>query len=325
MIDNIIVILLILIYLTFVIIINCYTNLSKKKLYKVRLEKKDIPAKLLFCYGVSSPFILFKVTLLDLIDRDIFLLKKEKGKIFIKYNKEKVLTKEIFESEQKVIDIVNNYIKTKQDDITLEEMDRYFSSDFCYASIVYDYYTILKNEVLSSYGVIDKYLNYIGAFVISFLYSLQVLFFIDYKFNLILALFLMLSLTFTSLIITKLLNKVINDVSLKKYIVLYFTSILLSIVSFYVWKNDRNNDYLIFHLILGILSFMYPLLIYTNLMFVKKNRYFKNNKQYIVVNYINEIKEKINKKTKYNRKDYIYMVGLNMKYDIKEVINSFIK
>ena len=70
---------------------------------------------------------------------------------------------------------------------------------------------------------------------------------------------------------------------------------------------------------------MYPLLIYTNLMFVKKNRYFKNNKQYIVVNYINEIKEKINKKTKYNRKDYIYMVGLNMKYDIKEVINSFIK
>lgn len=324
MVDNILLILLILIYITFVLVINIFMSLKSKTKEIKRIEKKDIPAKLLYCYGINSSLRLFKVTMLDLVNRGYYSLVKKDDSVIIKYNKDNKDNHKLTNSEKRVIEITNDCLNEKEV-VTLKELDEYFSADWNYSTIISEYYTELKKEIITTYGVLDKALTYIGTFLISFLYSLQVVYFFNYSFKLKLFLILSIILSIITVFVTKMVNKRIVNITKKKYIIVYFISIILSVCSFYIWKNDSSNNYIIFHIVNGLLTYMYPLLVYTNLLFVKKNKLFRNKKQEEVCVYLNSVKEYLLNKDNYSKNDYIYLFGFNINNNIEDITNKFVK
>lgn len=330
MIDSIIPIVLIFLYITLMILLNYYKNLSMKKKSINENLLKDNPVHLLYVYGNNKYNKLFFLTIINLIKKGYYAFEKKGNTLCIKYLKNDLLKYDeinLLESEKKVISYINSllYKEDQNNYISIDKLDNVITSDFSFSSILNSYMLSLRNEVKEKYGLIDKYADILPVILLCFFYSLQVIVFFKIKLNVLLIALLAGLLTILTLgVINILKNKIINH-SFKRYIIVYTVSIILALLSYYIWSNNYMIDYIIYHVIMAIFSFMYPLLIFTSIYFIHTNNFYRNSKQREIVYLLNSIKERLYTKDKISDDEYIYIFGLNIKRKTNNQDYSYFK
>lgn len=317
MIDSIIPIILIFLYITFMVLLNCYKsmNIKKKDINKELL--KDNPIYLLYVYGIKANK-LFYLTILNLINKKYYSLEKKGDTLCLRYLKSNLLKYEdetLTESEQKVMGYINSllYKEDKNMYISLDKLDNTIVGDYSFTSILNSFMIELRKEVKIKYGLIDKYADVMPIILLCFLYSLQIIVFFRLKLNILLITLLALLLTIVTMgVINLLKNKIVNH-SFKRYLIIYIISVVLALTSYFIWSNNYMVDYIIYHVILGLLAFMYPLLVFTAIYFIHTNNFYRNPKQKDIINVLNDLKGKLENTKNVNEEDYIYILGLNIK------------
>ena len=323
MIDSIVPIILIFLYITFMVLLNHYKsmNLKKKNINKELL--KDNPVYLLYIYGNNKPNKLFFLTILSLINKNYYSLERKGETLCLRYLKKDLLKYEdenLTESEKKVIGYVNSllYKEDKNMYISLDKLDNTIVGDFSFTSILNNFMVALRKEVKEKYGLIDKYADVMPIILLCFLYSLQIIIFFKLKLNILVVVLLALLFTIVTMgVINLFKNKIVNH-SFKRYLIIYIVSVILALTSYFIWSNNYMVDYIIYHVILGLFAFMYPLLIFTAIYFIHTNNFYRNSNQRDIVNLLNEVKKELEDTNKVTEEDYIYVLGLNIKKKILE-------
>ena len=309
MINNIYAIILIFIYIMFIIVLNLYFTIIKKNKYEDIDEKAAV---MLYTYGKVSPYKLFKVTCMDLINKKYFTIKKEDSLSYIKVNNTNIDS--LCEYEK----LCYNSLKELIDDgKSLEELDNYFSTSYAYGKVLNKFYLELKKEVTHKYGRVYKYASFIPVVLTTFIYGIQVFSVLKIDIPIIASILLSLLLIVITVLVTNILNIYIKRIDFKRYLIIIVASLALSIISFNLWNKSANNDYLILHVILGIFSFLYPLYLYTCIYLVRSNFIYLNKKQASIIKYLDKVKDDLQNKKKYNKEDYILLYGLDIKKRIK--------
>jgi hypothetical protein len=318
MIDSIIPIGLILLYLLTTFLINYYRNISprKKKAQQIKLEDIE-PALALYCYNNGNASKLFWVTLLDLIDRDYYKLYSEDNISYIKWNKKDILKVDelnLKEFEIKLVTYINTliYKNNEKNYISLEQLQRLVSSDWSYQSISNSFTVELKKEAIKTYGIVDKISIFEEPAILTYIYAMQVLYFFDVNFSTSQILLLSIPLTIITLIISNLLKHTMIKYTLKRHIFIVIPSIIMSVIAFYIWNSLSSIDYIIFHIAMALFAFMYPLLVITNIYFMKTTSHYLNKLQQDIIDQLDDLKIKtINNEIE--DINYTYVYGLKMK------------
>ncbi len=318
MIDSIIPIVLILLYLLTMFLINYYRNISpkKKKIHQIKLNDIE-PALALYCYNNGNANKLFWVTLLDLVDRGYYKLYCDNDISYIKWNKNDILKVDelnLKEFEIKLVTYINTliYKNNEKNYISLEELDKQVSIDWSYQSVSNSYQQELKKEFVKAFGVVDKISIFKAPAILTYIYAMQILYFFDVNFSASQILLLSIPFTFLTLIISNLLKHTMVKHTLKSHIKIVIPSIIASIIAFYIWKSLASVDYIIFHIAMAVFAFMYPLLIITNIYFIKTTSHYLNKLQQDIIQQLDELKVKVlERETKDINKAYLY--GLKMK------------
>ncbi len=322
MIDSIIPIVLILLYLLTMFLINYYRNIrpKKNKQHQIKLESIE-PALALYCYNNGNASKLFWVTLLDLIDRDYYKLYSEKDISYIKWNKKDILKVDdlnLKEFEIKVVTYINTliYKDNEKNYISLEQLQKEVSSDWSYQSVSNSFTVELKKESIKIYGILDKISIFEEATILTYIYAVQVLYFFDVNFSTSQILLLSIPLTFVTLIISNLLKHTMIKYTLKKHILIIIPSVIASVIAFHIWQSLASIDYIIFHITMALFAFMYPLLVITNIYFIKTTSHYLNKLQQDIIYQLDDFKIKtINNEIK--DINYTYVYGLKMKIAIQ--------
>lgn len=331
MIDSIIPIGLILLYLLTMFLINYYRNISprKKKAHQIKLEDIE-PALALYCYNNGNASKLFWVTLLDLIDRGYYKLYNDEDVSYIKWNKKDILKVDeldLKEFEIKLVTYINTliYKYSEKNFISLEQLQKLVSSDWSYQSISNSFTGELKKESTKTYGIVDKISIFEEPAILTYIYAVQVLYFFDVNFSTSQILLLSIPLTLITLIISNLLKHTMNKYTLKKHMIIVVLSIITSIIAFYIWQSLSSIDYIIFHIAMALFAFMYPLLVITNIYFIKTTSHYLNKLQQDIIKQLDDLRVKIlNNEIK--DINYTYVYGLKMKITIEnKEYNDFIK
>lgn len=330
MIDSIIPIGLILLYLLTMFLINYYRNISprKKKAHQIKLEDIE-PELALYCYNNGNASKLFWVTLLDLIDRGYYKLYSEENISYIKWNKKDILKVDelnLKEFEIKLVTYINTliYKDNEKNYISLEKLQRLVSSDWSYQSISNSFTVELKKEAINTYGTVDKISIFEEPAILTYIYAMQVLYFLDVNFSTVQILLLSIPLTIITLIISNLLKHTLVKHTLKRYIFIVIPSIIMSVIAFYIWNSLSSIDYIIFHIAMALFAFMYPLLVITNIYFIKTTSHFLNKLQQDIIDQLDELKIKtINNEMKDINYTYVYGLKLKIASNSKEY-NDFI-
>lgn len=333
MIDSIIPIALILLYLLTMFLINYYRNISprKKKEYQIKLENIE-PALALYCYNNGNANKLFWVTLLDLIDRGYYKLYSAADVSYIKWNKKDILKVDelnLKEFEIKLVTYINTliYKDSEKNHISLEELQKLVSSDWSYQSISNSFTVELKKESIKTYGIVDKISIFEGPTILTYIYAVQVLYFFDVNFSTGQIILLSIPLTLITLIISNLLKHIMIKHTLKKHMLIAVASIITAVIAFYIWQSLSSIDYIIFHITMALFAFMYPLLVITNIYFIKTTSHYLNKLQQDIIDQLDNLKVKtINNEIK--DINYTYVYGLKMKQSSKnkeynDFVNTF--
>lgn len=310
MINNIYAVILIFIYIVFVTILNFYISLFNKDKNDVEVNGK--PAKLLYCYGNTSPYKLFKVTVMDLINRGYFIISGEGDKSSIKASNKSI--NDLDEFEKLAYDSINDIIK---EDASVKYLDDYFLSEYAYGKVLYKFNLELKKEINEEYGSVYKHSSYIGAMIVTFIYAMQVLSFLKVDLSLTFCTIISILFTMLTVVFLNIINRYVHKTDIKRFVIMGIGSFLLAIIAYDMWTNDSSNNYLIFHIILGIFSFMYPYMLFTLVYWIRSSRIYFNKKQGEVVKYLNHIKSNLQRKKKYTKEDYIYLYGLELNKRVK--------
>ena len=205
------------------------------------------------------------------------------------------------------------YKEDKNMYISLDKLDNTIVGDYSFTSILNSFMIELRKEVKTKYGLIDKYADVMPIILLCFLYSFQIIVFFKLKLNILLITLLALLLTIVTMgVINLLKNKIVNH-SFERYLIIYIISVVLALTSYFIWSNNYMVDYIIYHVILGLLAFMYPLLVFTAIYFIHTNNFYRNPKQKDIINVLNDLKGKLENTKNVNEEDYIYILGLNIK------------
>lgn len=330
MIDSIIPLGLILLYLLIIFLVNYYKNISPKKRKNHQINLDDInPAISFYCYYSGNTSKLFWLTLLDLINRGYYKLYSKEDISYIKWNKNDILKIDelsLKEFEKILVTYINTtmYKNDAKETISLDLLEKKVSSDWSYQSVLNNFITELKKEVSKTCGNIDKISILEIPLILTFLYSVQVLYFFDMNFSVSQILLLSIPLTFITLLITDALKHIIVKYTLKKHIIAVIISIIMAVISFNIWKDLNDVDYIIFHVLMGVFAFMYPLLIITNLYYIKTTPHYFNKLQKDIINQLDELKIDILDE-KIKKIDYVYTYGLKVKNTSKnKEYNDFV-
>jgi len=299
-------------------LINYYRNISPKKKKQHQIKLEDIePALALYCYNNGNASKLFWVTLLDLIDRDYYKLYSEENISYIKWNKKDILKVDelnLKEFESKLVTYINTliYKDNEKNYIALEQLQRLVSSDWSYQSISNNFINELKKESIKTYGIVDKVSIFEAPAILTYIYALQVLYFLDFNFKTIQILLLSIPLTLITLIISNLFKNIMIKHTFKKHMIMVVLSIITAVIAFYIWQSLSDIDYIIFHITMALFAFMYPLLVMTNIYFIKTTSHYINKLQQDIINQLDDLKIKtINNEIK--DINYTYVYGLKMK------------
>lgn len=318
MIDSIIPVALIFIYLLIIFLINYYYNISPRKNKKYQIKLDDVnPVMALYCYNNGNANKLFWVTLLELVDSSYYKLYSENDVTYLKWNKKDMLKIDdlkLKEFEKKLVTYINTLIYKNDESnyISLDLLAKTVSTDWSFQSVLNGFTVELKKEFIETYGIVDKISIFKKPFIVTFAYVMQVLYFFNVGFNLMQILLLSTLITFVSLVIASLFKEKMYKYTLSKHIKLSVVSAVLAVIAFYIWKNFEGVDYIIFHLTVGFLTFMYPLLIVIDIYFIKTTNRYLNKIQSDIIKQIEELKQRVLNKENDNI-NYAYIYGLKLK------------
>ncbi len=315
MIENTFPIWIILIYLIIIFLISYYKNIVKKnkKNYKVNLENIN-PIEAIYFYNNGKTNKLFYYCLLNLIEKRYYKLEEKENEFYLVINDKKIVLEKY---EIILVDYINSLFNKE---IELEKLLLLLKSDSNYEININNFNNSLKEKTQNYSGQLDKISIYIIPFIITFIYSIQVIIFLELNIKIFSIILLSVLFSLFTLLLTDLIKHKFKKYTIKDCIKVILLSLFLSIISSYIWNELQEIDYIIFHVLMGIMTFMYPLLIIINKYQIKTN-----------TNYINKIQEDINiqiiehKKT-LNKQSFIYLVVFKI-YDnnIKNSYKYFIK
>lgn len=329
MIDSVIPIILIFIYLLLVFSINYYKISNKKRIIdkKIKLELIN-PTVMFYYYDNNSNNRLFWLTLLELIDKEYYRLNAINDITYIKWNKKENFKIDVSNFNNFEIILINYLNKiicaSEKNTISLEELNKKVTSDWSFQKVLNSFIVELKKESIKGYGNIDKISIFKEPLILTYIYSLQVLYFLNVGFNFFEILVISIPFSIITLLITDLLKNNFIKYSIGKYSKIVIASFLLSIIAFNIWTRFPDVDYILFHVLMGILTFMYPLLIITNIYFIKTTSNYFNKLQKQIIDELDEMKVNLLNNKNINIKiSYIYGLKVNNIINKKEY-NDFI-
>ena len=305
--------LIIFLYLLFIFLLNCYINRSRKKTKKYLVKLKDINQTINFyCYNLFKSRKLFWLSLLELIDKGCYSLKDFNNNLYIYHNNKSTQ----LNGYQL---IVKNYIDSllNEKEMTIDELDSISRRDINFARIIRLYMLELKKNAKEIIGNLDRINDYVIATLCTFLYSLQIIFFITDDISMPLKLLIAIPFTCLTVLFSDLLKNKIGVFTNKKYLLIFLCFMILSILTTNIWNDNMSNNYIIFHFVIGGLACMYPLLIIVNIYLIRSNSKYKNSIQA-------GLKEQMNNLS--DGDDYIYLKVLNRKkYAKTNVLDNYFK
>lgn len=328
MVEKIYYIFIIYIYILVVFLMNYLLTNKKnnpKEKNKIDISKKE-PALSLYCYSSNNINRLFWITLMDLIEKGYYELYKEKDILYIKYMKKCLNIEKLRGFEKKVISYINSVIDKENGDnsITANRLSILLTTDWNYTSNLASFGNELKQEVLKEFGIKETFKSFILPILLTYIYALQVFYYIDFNFNFSMIIFLSIPFTFLSLLIADNFKNKVPNLTKNKAIKFFTLSFILSVISFYVWQVTSDSDYIMIHLVLGFLTFIYPLLIIVDIDLIKTSNYKYNINEKNVINQMVELKKQLFEEDKLTINDYIYSLGLNLKKNCSnDLYNEF--
>lgn len=305
--------LIIFLYLIVIFLFNYYKNSKRKKQTKYLLKLKNIkPTISFYSCNLFKSHKLFWISLLELIDKKYYSLKEKNDKLYIVSNNKN----NDLEGYQLILkEYIDSLLNSKE--ITIEELDSLKRKDIKFNNVIRDYMLELKKETNEVVGNLDRINDYTISAICTFLYSLQIIFFLIDDVDITLKLLIAIPFTYLTILFSDLLKSLIGILTKKKYLIIFLISIILSVLAANIWNSNTSNNYIIFHIVMGIFTCMYPLLIVVNIYLIRSNCKYKNNMQSELIEQMNNLSEK---------DDYLYLKVLKIKTQVKNhEIDSYFK
>lgn len=315
---NIICSIIMFLYLSIIFLLNYYKNLCLKRKNRYLMEIENInPTMNFYCCDLLNSTKLFWITLIELVDKKYYKLYEKENVLYLKAKK---INKDIkiLDYQQNVIEYLNNIFENEEE-IAIEQLDYKVRKDCNTSSVMNNYLNSLRKNTREAVGDLDRLDSYKFPFVYTFLYSLQVLYFLSNEINAVGKILIALPFTYFTVVISDLLKNKIGLLTKKKYIIVFISSLIVSLATSIIWTNDYNNNYLGFHFLMGIFTYMYPMLIVINTYVIRTNYAYKNKIQKDLMEQMNSLDQKDIKNI-----DYLYLKVLKIKSDTKdEIIDKY--
>ena len=315
--------LIIFVFLIIMFLVGIFKNTVKKN-ESVNLKNLDIPISF-YCYNNSSIKDLFKLTFLDLLLRGYYKLYKKDEIIYIKNVKSD--DSKLLSYQKRVLAYINNLMYKEEDDnkICLDNLDYNISTDVAFGFNLTKFNTEIREDAKNIYGNIDKFSNHILSIIFGIIYYVFILYFIYNKLNIIQLFIFSILLTFATILVSdKLKNKILKFSRLRIFI-FSIVSLIIAIISCLIWINFNGFNYLFFHFIMAILTFMIPLFIFLNIYLIRTNTFFLNDNQKEIVNSLNSILNNLLEDEKLAKNNYL--LSKAFKINVKnsdELIEKFV-
>ena len=182
---------IIYIFLMIAILAIYFKNNSIKET-KAKLKLADYPFPIqIYAYNNVPKRRLFCVTFIYLIDRGFYKIKKRNGISYIEVSN--VNKESLNNCEKKVLTYLNNIIKDKQ--LTIDQFEFLVKTNLQYGHVRMEFLEEIKKVATKRLGKIDHISDYMAPFIISMLYFMQVLYFINKSFDISILLLLALPLS----------------------------------------------------------------------------------------------------------------------------------
>lgn len=322
---NILCSVIIFLYLCLVFLLKYYKNISLKKSDKYLIKIDNVnPTVNFYCCNLLNSNKLFWITLMELIDKKYYKLYEENEEVYLKWNKQNITSIDnlkVADYQKDIIIYINSIIENMDNVILLSKLDQIIRSDCNYASILNNYMIDLRKNTKELIGDLDRINNYKYAIVCTFFYLFQVFYFLTSDINFVGKLLITLPLTYFTIVISDVLKNKIGILTKKKYVLLFLVSIVISIITSNIWNNDTSNNYLIFHFLMGIFTYLYPLLIVINIYSIRTNYAYKNKIQKDLIEQMNDLEFSDTKNI-----NYLYLKVLKITNDKKDkLIDKYFK
>ena len=316
--------LIIFVFLIIMFLVGIFRNkVIKKK--NVSLKNLDIPISF-YCYNNSSIKDLFKLTFLDLLLRGYYKLYKKNEIIYIENVKSD--DSKLLSYQKRVLSYINNLIYKEDNDnkICLDTLDYNISTDVTFGFNLTKFNNEIKEDAKNIYGNIDNFSNYILSIIFGIIYYVFILYSIYNKLSITQLFVFSILLTFPTILISDKLKNKIHKFSKLRIFIFSIVSLIIAIISCLTWINFSGYNYLFFHFIMAILTFMIPLFIFLNIYLIKTNTFFFNDKQKEIVNILNNILNDLLEDDKLANKNYLLSKAfkINVKND-DELIEKFVR
>lgn len=314
---------IIFLYLCIMFLLNYYKNISLKKNNKYLIKIENVnPTVNFYCCNLLSSNKLFWITIIELVDKKYYKLYEKNNSLYIKWNKQNISNinnLRVSDYQKKIISYVNSILEEENNVMELNKLDQSIRSDCNYASMINSYMIDLKRNTKEIIGDLDRLNNYKFSILCTFLYSFQIFYFLAGDINFVGRLLITLPFTYFTIVISDVLKNKIGILTKKKYILTFVIAVIISLITSSIWNSDITNNYLIFHFLMGIFTYLYPLLIIINIYSIKTNCAYKNKIQKGLIEQMNSIELKNSKNI-----DYLYLKVLKIKTDDKdEVIDKY--
>ncbi|MEG2250247.1 MAG: hypothetical protein RSD09_01570 [Bacilli bacterium] len=333
--NSLIPIIIISLYIAIIFLIDKYRNIKINEIennINIDINKKE-PIINFYCYNNLKIKNLFWLTFLDLINKNYYKLTTKDDETYVEWTKQNILKFDeinLIPSYKIVIKYINclTYKETESSKISLSKLDYLVKTDFSLSNNINRFNDELIKDVKKIYGNIDKISDYVIGFFFGVLYFMQVLFFISNSFKFIELILLSIPLSLANLYLSyKFKNKIYNY-DKKKTIKIILISLFVSTLSCILWINLNSFNYIIFHVLMAVLTFMYPLFLFLNIYFINSNRYYKNKLQRDAVKKLGNLKMALISNNLDKEKNYVYVVGFKIKHKFKnkclnDIISTF--
>lgn len=325
-INNLFPTIIVFLYLVIIFLLGFYKKLTvKNKLLKFNPKNVDIPIAF-YCYNNQTSKDLFYLTLLNLIDKNYYKLYKKGNCTYIEWTKENIgyyTNEELKNYEMRVIRFINQliYKDSENNFIEINQLEFLIKTDFSFNINLTKFTNEIKEDAKEIYGSVDKFSDYNFSILFGIFYFMQMLFFIYNKFAISQLLVISIPLTFITIAIADKIKNKLLKFNFKRIAFITIISLIIAMLSCVLWINLSSFNYLIFHFIMALLTFMHPLFLLINVYLIKTNTFFLNEKQKNIVDGLNLFLEELLENPKKAKDNYVYSKGFSIKIknDNKEI------
>ena len=170
----------------------------------------------------------------------------------------------------------------------------------------------LKKVATKRLGNIDHLSDYMVPFIISMLYFMQVLYFINKSFDISILLLLAIPLSLIFVFVAEKSRNLILKPTTKKFQITLFIHIIVSFIFFYIWSKTISVDYILYHMLMACFVYGVPILVMINAYAINTNNYFSNKQQSEIYAEVDKIKKTILKNDKIKNEHMKYAVALKV-------------